>query len=205
MDTAGDGRAAVAAVTARPPDIVLLDVMLPGEDGFEILARLRRTTDVPIIMLTGRDEEASRVLGLRLGADDYVIKPFSADELSARVASVLRRTQRARSSSVLEFDDLRIDLANRQVVTGGAAVELTAREFDLLAFLATSSRQVFSRHQLLESVWGSSTEWQDPGTVTEHVRRVRRKIQPDGGPARWVQTVRGVGYRFEPGPDRRPA
>ncbi len=181
--------------------------MLPGRDGLDILGDLRRTSDVPVILLTARGEEADRVVGLKLGADDYVVKPFSAAELSARVQSVLRRSQpaaapasspAARGGRSLAFDGLQIDLDTREVSVKGEAVEITAREFDLLAFLAASPRQVFSRQQLLEQVWDSSSDWQSDATVTEHVRRLRRKIEDDPDQPRWVTTARGVGYRFEP-------
>ncbi len=196
VDAAADGRAALATMVEHPPDLVLLDVMLPVQDGFDFLAQLRRTTDVPVIMLTARSEGSSRVLGLRLGADDYIAKPFSLDELSARLEAVLRRGGR-RSASTIEFDGLRIDVDGRRVTVDGTAVDLTAKEFDVLVFLASSPGQVFSRQQLLEHVWRSSSEWQDPHTVTEHVRRVRQKIEVAGKRCPWVQTVRGVGYRFE--------
>jgi DNA-binding response OmpR family regulator len=178
------------------PDLMLLDVMLPVQDGFDFLSQLRRTTDVPVIMLTARDEGSSRVLGLRLGADDYIVKPFALDELSARIEAVLRRGGR-RSSSTLEFDRLRIDVDARKVTVDGTPLELTAKEFDVLLFLASAPGQVFTRQQLLEQVWGSSSEWQDPRTVTEHVRRLRQKLESAGGDRPWLQTVRGVGYRFD--------
>ncbi len=198
---AGSGAQAIAMLGGnRPPDLVILDVMLDAEDGFEVLAAIRRTSDVPVILLTARALETDRVLGLKLGADDYVVKPFSPAELAARVATVLRRaTPRPDAPrAVLEFGSLTIDLPAREVRIDGELVTTTAKEFDLLAFLASSPRQVFSRDQLLSQVWDSSAEWQDPGTVTEHVRRIRRKIEPDPERPRWVRTVRGVGYRFEP-------
>ncbi len=197
VDAATEARSAVAAMLEHPPDLVLLDVMLPSQDGFDFLAQLRRSSDVPVIMLTGRDEGSSRVLGLRLGADDYVVKPFSLDELSARLEAVLRRGRR-RPSSTLELGALRIDVDARKVSLDGTPVDLTAKEFDLLLFLASAPGQVFTRQQLLEQVWDSSSEWQDPRTVTEHVRRLRQKLEDAGGRCPWLQTVRGVGYRFEP-------
>ncbi len=196
VDEASSAEQAWVALSARPPDLVLLDAMMPVQDGFDFLSRVRRTSDVPVIMVSARDEGPSRVLGLRLGADDYVGKPFSMDELSARITSVLRRTGRQTSGSRLEFGDLHIDLGSRKVNVAGEPVELTAKEFDVLAFLAGSPGRVFSRQQLLEHVWGSSSDWQDPRTVTEHVRRVRQKIERAGGGSR-LETVRGVGYRFE--------
>jgi DNA-binding response OmpR family regulator len=197
---AATGAEALTAVVEGAPDIVLLDLMLSSEDGFEILTSLRRRSDVPVIVLSGRDGETDRVLGLKLGADDYVCKPFSPAELEARIESVLRRRHRSADDGghVLRFGDLRIDLTAREVVVGDRVIETTAKEFDLLAFLASSPRQVFTREQLLAHVWDSSSQWQDDGTVTEHVRRVRRKIEPVPDQPRWVKTVRGVGYRFEP-------
>lgn len=199
VSEATTGAEAMTAVLERSPDLVLLDLMLSSEDGFDVLATIRRHSDVPVIVVSGRDRETDRVLGLKLGADDYVCKPFSPAELEARIGSVLRRGTRTQESSrVLQFGELAIDLSAREVRVGGRLVETTAKEFDLLAFLASSPRQVFTREQLLSHVWDSSSQWQDDGTVTEHVRRVRRKIEPMPDRPRWVRTVRGVGYRFEP-------
>jgi DNA-binding response OmpR family regulator len=189
-------------------DLVLLDVGLGADDGRDVLARIREAGELPVIMLTGAGEETDRILGLKLGADDYVTKPFSPGELVARIESVLRRTRRrpdhddgddgTTTTDRLDFGDLVIDLRTRDVVVHQQPVELTAKEFDLLAFLAQSPRQVFSREQLLRHVWDSSSAWQDDATVTEHVRRIRRRIEDDPLRPRWVATVRGVGYRFEP-------
>ena len=190
-------------------DLVLLDVGLGDDDGRDVLARIREAGDLPVIMLTGAGEETDRIVGLKLGADDYVTKPFSPGELVARIESVLRRTRRrpepapgddatTTTTDRLDFGDLVIDLRTRDVVVHQQPVELTAKEFDLLAFLAQSPRQVFSREQLLRHVWDSSSAWQDDATVTEHVRRIRRRIEDDPLRPRWVATVRGVGYRFEP-------
>ena len=199
---AEDGQTALALVDTKQPDLVLLDVMMPARDGLDVLGELRRTSDVPVILVSALAEEADRVLGLKLGADDYVVKPFSAAELSARIESVLRRAQlRAApeaASSPLDFDGLAIDLQTRDVTLHGGKVEMTAKEFDLLAFLAGSPRQVFTREELLREVWGSSSDWQSDATITEHVRRLRRKIEDDPDRPRWITTVRGVGYRFEP-------
>jgi two-component system phosphate regulon response regulator PhoB len=196
---AATGKELLNSLAGRSPDLILLDVMLDHEDGLDLLTAIRRSSEAPVILLTGRNEESDRVLGLRLGADDYVSKPFSSAELLARIGSVLRRSK-PRSEAQnrhQEFGRLTIDLDAREVRVGGSLVEMTAKEFDLLAFLAASPRQVFTRDQLLEQVWRSSTAWQDAGTVTEHIRRIRRKLEAEGEPA-WVRTVRGVGYRFEP-------
>jgi DNA-binding response OmpR family regulator len=178
----------------------VLDMMLPGVNGLDVLRRVRTTSDVPVIMLTARSEESDRVAGLELGADDYVVKPFSPRELAARVNGVLRRTtgRQATPPGPIVFGELSIDPLSREVTLEGRAVEMTPKEFDVLAFLASSPRQVFSRAQLLESVWQSSPEWQDPATVTVHVRRIRNKIEVDPETPRWITTVWGVGYRFEP-------
>ena len=196
-----DGPGALDAVDAFQPDLVVLDVMLPGRSGFDVLRALRARGDTapPVILLTARVEESDRVLGLELGADDYVVKPFSPRELVARVRTVLRRTRRAPDlGEPLVFDGLHIDTRTRDVRVGEQAVELTPKEFDLLAFLARSPRQVFSRAQLLEHVWDSKPDYQDPATVTVHVRRIRNKIEPLPEEPRWITTVWGVGYRFVP-------
>ncbi len=196
---AADGNRALELLDSEPPDLVVLDMMLPGVNGLDILRQVRTTSDIPVIMLTARSEESDRVAGLELGADDYVVKPFSPRELAARVNGVLRRTaSRAQtSSSPIEFDGLVIDPMSREVHLDGQLVEMTPKEFDVLAFLAASPRQVFSRTELLEQVWQSSPEWQDPATVTVHVRRIRNKIEADPETPRWISTVWGVGYRFE--------
>lgn len=192
-----DGRMALEFMKANDPDLVILDVMLPEIDGFTVLRRLRDGSNVPVILLTARGEESDRVLGLGLGADDYVPKPFSPRELTARVRSVLRRSTVQPNDDVLEFGTLSIDNRMRQVTVGGELVDLTRREFELLSFLASSPGQVFSRSQLLEHVWDSSSDWQDPATVTVHVRRLRQKLGSDPNDTDWIHTVWGVGYRFE--------
>jgi DNA-binding response OmpR family regulator len=198
----GDGNAALEFLARETPDLVVLDLMLPGVDGLEITRWLRARSDIPIIMLTARREETDRVLGFEMGADDYVVKPFSPRELVSRVRAVLRRTQGTPSSpvqaqSVLEFEGLVIDPNTRQVRVRGEEVPLTAREFDLLHLFARHPRQVFSRDQLLDLVWGVN-EYIDPSTVTVHVRRLREKIEPDPSQPRYILTVWGVGYKFEP-------
>jgi DNA-binding response OmpR family regulator len=196
---AGDGESALRLLRNVSPDLVVLDLMLPGASGFDLLRHVRATSDVPVIMLTARSEEEDRIAGLELGADDYVVKPFSPRELAARVNGVLRRAApRVGPAQRMEFDGLVIDPPSREVWLDGALVEMTPKEFDVLAFLAASPRQVFSRAELLEQVWHSSPEWQDPATVTVHVRRIRNKIEADPERPRWIATVWGVGYRFEP-------
>ena len=197
---AQDGPSALDAVRDRHPDVIVLDVNLPGFDGFEVLRRIRTFSDAYVIMLTARAEEVDRIVGLSVGADDYLVKPFSPGELAARITSVLRRTRNSAPAAqhMIEFEGLRIDVTTREVEVDGALVDLTAKEFDLLTYLARSPRQVFSRDQLLGQVWESSSDWQDSATVTEHIRRIRRKIEQDPDNPRWIRTVRGVGYRFEP-------
>jgi DNA-binding response OmpR family regulator len=198
VEVAVDGEAARRSLADFRPDLVVLDVMLPAGSGLEVLREIRRNGELPVILLTARAEEADRVAGLELGADDYVVKPFSPRELTARVRSVLRRATPRLFPERLVFEGLTIDMPGREVSADGIEVELTAREFDLLAFLASTPRQVFSRGQLLKQVWDSSTDWQDPATVTVHVRRLRQKIEADPQNPRWITTVWGVGYRFEP-------
>ncbi len=191
-----DGSEVAAAVEAFQPDLIVLDIMLPGRSGLDVLRDLAHR--VPVILLTARIDETDRVLGLELGADDYVVKPFSPRELVARVRSVLRRASAPAGPAVLHFDQLSIDITAREVSVGGTTVALTAKEFDLLTHLASHPRQVFSRAQLLAAVWDSSPDFQDPATVTVHVRRLRIKIERDPEQPRWISTVWGVGYRFEP-------
>ncbi len=198
-----DGQAALDFLSRETPDLVVLDLMLPGVDGLEITRWLRARSDVPIIMLTARREETDRVLGFEMGADDYVVKPFSPRELVSRVRAVLRRTQGAGAGpaaggqAVLTFDGLVIDPNTRQVLVDDRQVTLTAREFDLLYLMARHPRQVFNRDRLLDLVWGMS-EYIDPSTVTVHVRRLREKLEADPSQPRWILTVWGVGYKFEP-------
>ncbi len=194
-----DGEAALACLEREPFDLIVLDLMLPAVDGLSVLREVRRTNDTPVIVLTARGEEGDRVLGFDLGADDYVVKPFSPRELAGRVASILRRASAPpRAGQRLAFQGLEIDEGTREVLVEGQPVDLTRREFDLLTFLARSPRQVFTRAQLLEHVWDSSSEWQDPATVTVHIGHLRQKTEPDPGRPRRLVTVRGVGYRFEP-------
>ncbi|WP_285899834.1 response regulator transcription factor [Frankia sp. R82] len=200
---AADGEAALRLFQTTEIDLVVLDVAMPRMDGFAVLSRLRQTSEVPVIMLTGRAEEVDRVVGLELGADDYVVKPYSLRELVARVRARLRRRptepppQRAGDGNdPLIYGDVSIDLRAREVAVAGERIDLTAREYELLAFLARHPRRVFSREELLEQVWG--TRFQDPATVTEHVRRVRTKVEGRPPQRRLVTTLRGMGYRFDP-------
>jgi DNA-binding response OmpR family regulator len=195
-----DGHAALESLSAQMPDLVVLDLMLPGVDGLEITRWLRERGDTPIIMLTARREEQDRIAGLEMGADDYVVKPFSPQELVSRARAVLRRTKGSALGSgdrPLVYGDLRIEPQARLVEIAGQERTLTAKEFDLLWTMARHPRQVFSRDQLLDLVWGL-TEYIDPSTVTVHVRRLREKIEADPGNPRYIQTVWGVGYKFEP-------
>ncbi|MGB8213744.1 MAG: response regulator transcription factor [Anaerolineales bacterium] len=195
-----DGLLAEAAFTQQIPDLVILDVMLPGMDGFALTRSLRDRSDVPIILLTSRREESDRIAGLELGADDYVVKPFSPQELVSRVRAVLRRISKEEKNSTdapVNFPGLSMDPQTRQVVAHEQSVSLTAKEFDLLYHLLRHPRQVFSRDQLLESIWGLS-EYIDPSTVTVHIRRLREKIETDPACPAHLQTVWGVGYKFEP-------
>ena len=197
---AGDGDEAMAWLAGHRPDLVVLDVMLPGADGLTILRHLRSVGDIPVILLTARAEEVDRIVGLELGADDYVVKPFSPRELAVRVRNLLRRstTATAAARGDLHFGPLHIDAGAREVRVDGSVVILTPKEFDLLLLLAQSPRQVFSRRQLLDLVWDSSPDYQDPATVTVHVGRLRQKIEAEPDRPRFIVTVWGVGYRFEP-------
>lgn len=192
---------ALEELDADPLDLIILDLTLPDMDGLAVLAEIRQRSAVPIIVLTGRGAEPDRVLGFAVGADDYVPKPFSPRELLARSRSVLRRVggpPPAAPPARLEFDGLLIELGTRRVLLAGKEVELTRREFDLLAFLARNPDRIFSRQELLEQVWESSDTWQDTSTVTEHIRRLRVKLEADPEHPRWLLTMRGVGYRFQP-------
>ncbi len=195
----GDGIDAMRAFQEWVPDMVVLDIMLPGIDGMEVCRRIRAASDVPVIILTARGEEPDRLLGLGLGADDYIVKPFSPRELAARVRTVLRRGAMAGAAAgqVLRFGDLSINGLSRQVVRSDSEVELTAKEFDLLFYLAQHPRQVFSRGQLMDAVWDYAYAG-DASTVTVHVRRLRAKLEENPKRPRHVKTVRGLGYRFDP-------
>ena len=195
---AADGNRARELLERDPPDLVVLDVMLPGTDGLELCRWIRSRSRLPVIMLTARGEESDRIVGLELGADDYVTKPFSPRELAARVRTVLRRAEpEAVSEERLSFNGLVIDSATREVTKKGAPLRLTAREFDLLWFVASHPSRVFSREQIMRRVWGYSSAL-DTGTVTVHIRRLRAKIEDDPSRPHHLETVWGVGYRFVP-------
>jgi DNA-binding response OmpR family regulator len=199
VENAADGNEALSRFAAARPDLVLLDLMLPGVDGLEVCRRIRTSSNVPIIMVTAKSEETDTIIGLGVGADDYVTKPFSPRELVARVKAVLRRAAAPPpvEGDPLRFGSLTIRPDQRQVEIAGTGVELTAREFDLLEFLARHPGQVFSRDELLDKVWDWSYA-SDGGTVTVHIRRLRQKIEADPERPRYVKTVWGVGYKFEP-------
>jgi DNA-binding response OmpR family regulator len=197
VEAVADGAEGLRRALADPPDLVVLDLMLPSINGFEVCRRLRAAIPVPVIILTARGEEADRITGLDLGADDYVVKPFSPRELTARVRAVLRRAALPDApESVLEAGGISLDPVAHEVRRDGVLVGLTAREFELLAHLMRHPRRAFRREELLEEVWGFS--YGDTSTVTVHVRRLREKIEPDPSRPRHVTTVWGVGYRFEP-------
>jgi DNA-binding response OmpR family regulator len=196
---AGDGDAARELLEREWPNLVVLDLMLPGTDGLALCRWIRGRSQLPVIMLTARGEEADRIVGLELGADDYVTKPFSPRELVARVRSVLRRSAAAddRPDERVRFGEIEIDAAAREVRKRGNTLKLTAREFELLWFLARHPRRVFSRDQLMSRVWGYEPAC-DSGTITVHVRRLREKIEDEPAHPRYLETVWGVGYRLSP-------
>jgi DNA-binding response OmpR family regulator len=195
---ATSGERALDLFPAERFDVVLLDVELPGIDGFSVLRALRRTSQVPVLLLTAASEEADRVLAFEIGADDYIIKPFLPRELVARIRAVLRRARASEPHSVLTFGELVIDAQAREVFLRGGEVKLTGREFDLLVFLASTPRRTYTREQLLQHVWNSEPGWQDVATVTEHIHRLRRRIEDDPAAPRHLVTIRGAGYRFDP-------
>lgn len=196
--TAADGEDAIRTCERETPNLVVLDLMLPRRDGLSVYQRLKGQGDLPVVMLTARGDEPDRLLGLGLGADDYIVKPFSPREVVARVRNVLRRRERSAiepAGRAIEVGDLLIDPGRRQVSTGGARVELTQKEFDLLHFLAQHPGRVFTRAELMQHVWGYA--YGDSSTVTVHVRRIREKIEADPSRPRRLLTVWGVGYRLD--------
>jgi DNA-binding response OmpR family regulator len=195
---AATGDEAREILEAEMPELVVLDVMLPGTDGLELCRWIRARSDLPVIMLTARGGETDRIVGLELGADDYVTKPFSPRELAVRVRNVLRRSRAAPGDGDrISFGPFEIDSCAREVHRDATLLSLTAKEFDLLWFLASHPRRVFSRDQLMDGVWGYTTAL-DTGTVTVHIRRLRQKIESDPSRPRFLETVWGVGYRFSP-------
>ncbi len=204
VDRAADGPAALAQAAARRPDLVVLDLMLPGMDGLEVCRRMREHGPVPVIMLTARGDEDDRILGLEVGADDYVTKPFSPRELVLRVESVLRRSRHSPSSKarpadeILQADGLSVDPVARRVAKSGRELALTIREFDLLTFFLRHPGRALTREELMREVWG--WDFGDLSTVTVHVRRLRGKVEDDPARPRLIQTVWGVGYRLDTQP-----
>jgi DNA-binding response OmpR family regulator len=196
--TASDGDTARTLIEGRQPSLVVLDVMLPGMDGLALCRWIRDRSAMPVILLTARGEEADRIVGLELGADDYVTKPFSPRELAARVRTVLRRGNGTTlPRETVEFGDIVLDGSSREARRAGSLVQLTAKEFELLWFLASHPRHVFSRDQLMARVWGYDSAV-DTGTVTVHIRRLREKIEADPSDPSHLRTVWGVGYRLDP-------
>jgi two-component system, OmpR family, alkaline phosphatase synthesis response regulator PhoP len=192
----GDGGSAVASVRSAKPDLLVLDLGLPGRDGLDVAREIRRWSDTPIVMLTARGDETDRVVGLEIGADDYVVKPFSPKELVARVRAVLRRTRTAaRGDEIVRAGEVEIDTAKMRVSVGGTQVDLTPTEFQLLATLAREPGRVFTRSQLLDAVHGVAIESYERA-IDAHVKNIRRKIEPTPGSPRYIVTVHGVGYRF---------
>jgi DNA-binding response OmpR family regulator len=200
--SAEDGEKALELFRSSRPDLVVLDVMLPRMDGLAVCRAIRRESDVPVIMLTARDTELDTVVGLEVGADDYLTKPFSMVELVARIRAMLRRAapRHGTAPERVELRGLSIDVARRRVTVEGTEVELKPREFDLLAHLAGSPGRVFTREQLLASVWGLDYSG-DPRTVDTHVKTIRERLSDEAERPRWIETVRGVGYRFREGTD----
>jgi len=196
---AATGDEAALLLERDPPSLVVLDVMLPGIDGFELCRRIRASSDLPIVLLTARGEEADRIVGLELGADDYLTKPFSPRELAVRVRNLLRRAASVEDgdSSAVTFGDLEIDAVTREARKGGERLKLTLKEFDLLWFLATHRRRVFTREELMDRVWGYRSQL-DTGTLTVHIRRLRAKVEDDPAHPKHLETVWGVGYRLTP-------
>ena len=197
--TAADGVDGIEKARLYRPDMIILDLMLPGMDGLDVCKEIRKSSNVPIIMLTARTDEVDRVLGLEIGADDYLTKPFSPRELLARVKAVLRRAAYVPTpdeQQVLKLPGLSVSRVSREVIVGDRKVDLTPKEFDLLWYLASNRNRVFTREQLLEQVWAYQEFYGDERTVDQHIKRLRRKIENNGGPCR-ITTIWGVGYKFE--------
>jgi DNA-binding response OmpR family regulator len=196
---AADGFEALDLIRSISPDLIILDLMLPGIDGLSLTQHIRQDRQIPILMLTAKGEASDRIRGLDLGADDYVAKPFSPQEVVLRVRAILRRTSKEPHVGIgrkLRFDKLIVDPVSRTVLLGGDTITLTAKEFDLIYFFASNPRQAFSRAQLLENVWGDEL-YTDPSTVTVHIRRLREKIENNPSNPKYLLTVWGIGYKFE--------
>jgi len=196
--TATNGEEAIQLAINEKPDLIVLDVMLPGMDGIDVCRKLRQnvsTSDIPVIMLTARGEESDKILGLEMGADDYLTKPFSPRELVARIKAVLRRTRPEDSNNIIEHAGIRMDLSKHEVYVKGEKKELTPKEFELLKILIANPGRVFSRDQLMESIWGYNYIG-DSRTVDVHIRHLRQKIEEDSG-EKFIETIRGIGYRFK--------
>lgn len=194
--SAGDGERALAVIQIEKPDLVVLDLGLPGMDGLDVCRSIRKTSNLPIIMLTARDEETDKLVGLELGADDYITKPFSPKELVARVRSVLRRSELVQEGrEVIRVGDVTLDLPRMQVTVSGEEIELTATEFQLLQALASQPGRIFTRSQLLNAVHGVAIESYERA-IDAHIKNIRRKLEPFPHEPRYIQTVYGVGYRF---------
>ncbi len=196
--SASNGEEAIDKWKKEKPDLIVLDLMMPLKDGMETAEEIRAVDDVPIIMLTALGQERDRLLGLTVGADDYLTKPFSPRELVLRVRNILRRTKRqlVEQSDVLTYDELIIDASKRKVVVGGQEIELTVKEFELLYLLASHPTRVFPRSQLIEAIWGYEFDG-DGNTINVHIRRLREKMERDSAAPKWIKTVWGIGYKFE--------
>ena len=196
--SASNGEEAIHKWKKEQPDLIVLDLMMPLKDGMETAEEIRAVDDVPIIMLTALGQERDRLLGLTVGADDYLTKPFSPRELVLRVRNILRRTKRqsVEQSDVLTYDELTIDASKRKVIVGDQEIELTVKEFELLYLLASHPTRVFPRSQLIEAIWGYEFDG-DGNTINVHIRRLREKMEKDSAAPKWIKTVWGIGYKFE--------
>jgi two-component system alkaline phosphatase synthesis response regulator PhoP len=195
---ATDAEKALEVIRTQSVDVIILDLGLPGRNGLDLLLSLRQHSDVPVIIVSATNDPTTRVAAFRFGADDFLVKPIFPAELSARISTVMRRTHGASRVQVFRFGDLTFDTEARELRRVTEHIDLTPKEYELLFFFVSNPRQVFSRAQILEKVWNSSAEWQQVSTVTEHVRKLRLKIEADATNPRWIQTIRNIGYRFDP-------